>query len=177
MIKIEGNLAIRTIHGRYGPFNVGNLVTPIGDFVVKDAVLDQYNEGQYTGVFGITRIAPAYYSQGTRLVIELRVTIDTMALEAIDALDETAVPATEPDPIDEAPLPKTADVSPPPETEADGKPEDDEVLFGELWPLPSEVKLDPTVNRRDFRRQRDRLKAMGYRFEPVGQTWHLNAAA
>ena len=177
MIKLEGNLGIRTIHGRYGPFNVGNLATPIGDFVVKDAVLDQYNEGQYTGVFGITRIAPAYYSQGTRLVVELRVTLETMALEGIEALDEAAVAPVEPDPIDEPALSAPSKASDEATPELSDAPETDEALFGDLWPLGEVVKLDPTVGRRDFRQQRDRLKACGYRFEPVGQTWHLTTAA
>ena len=46
MITIEGNLAIRTIAGRHGDFNVAKLATSIGDFVIKDALLDQYVEGR-----------------------------------------------------------------------------------------------------------------------------------
>jgi hypothetical protein len=34
MISIAGQLAIRTITGRNGPFNVGRLVTSIGEFVI-----------------------------------------------------------------------------------------------------------------------------------------------
>ena len=44
-------------------------------------------------------------------------------------------------------------------------------LFGFLWPLTSEVKLDATVCRKKFRLQRDQLKALGYAFKPVGQLW------
>ena len=42
MITIPGQLAIKTIHGRNGDFNVGRLATSIGEFVVKNAELDQY---------------------------------------------------------------------------------------------------------------------------------------
>ncbi len=42
MISIPGQLAIKTIHGRNGDFNVGRLATSIGEFVVKNAELDQY---------------------------------------------------------------------------------------------------------------------------------------
>src|SRR3546814_3690087 len=46
MITIPGQLAIKTIHGRNGDFNVGRLATSIGEFVVKNAELDQYREGK-----------------------------------------------------------------------------------------------------------------------------------
>ena len=49
MITIPGQLAIKTIHGRNGDFNVGRLATSIGEFVVKNAELDQYAEGKYDG--------------------------------------------------------------------------------------------------------------------------------
>lgn len=177
MIKIEGNLVIRTINGRYGPFNVGNLSTEIGDFVVKDAALDQYDEGKYTGVFGVTRIAPSYYAQGNRIVVEQRMKIESMALEAIDALDDVAAPIAEPDPIDETPVPAPAAAPPTAEAEGADAVVSEAELFGDLWPLEGAVKLDPTVDRRVFRQQRDWLKANGYRFEAVGQTWHRQEAA
>ena len=50
----------------------------------------------------------------------------------------------------------------------------DAELFGLLWPLADALKLDPTVDRNVFRKQRDRLKAIGYRFEPMGQQWIRN---
>ncbi len=39
MISITGQLAIRTISGRLGLFNVGRLSTSIGEFTIKDALL------------------------------------------------------------------------------------------------------------------------------------------
>ena len=44
-------------------------------------------------------------------------------------------------------------------------------LFGTLWPLQSKVKLDPTVDRQAFRAQRDALKDLGFKFQPLGQLW------
>lgn len=43
MITLPGQLAIKTIHGRNGDFNVGRLSTSIGEFVIKNAELDQYD--------------------------------------------------------------------------------------------------------------------------------------
>ncbi len=41
-IVVPGQLTLRTIRGKNGPFTVGRLSTPIGEFAVKDAELEQY---------------------------------------------------------------------------------------------------------------------------------------
>jgi len=69
MITIPGQLAIKTIHGRNGDFNVGRLATSIGEFVVKNAELDQYREGKYDGDFVIVEIRPSTYNANGRMVI------------------------------------------------------------------------------------------------------------
>jgi len=104
MIKIPGHLAIRTIQGRNGTFNVGRLSTSIGEFVIKDAVLEQHVEGKYHGEFVITDIRASSYSTGGRLVIEIRARLDSMVLEDLDALtayDNAQIDAQSPDPLDE----------------------------------------------------------------------------
>jgi hypothetical protein len=188
MIKLSGVLTIRNIVGRNGPSSVGRLVTEIGEFAVKDTVLDQYDEGKYDGEFGISRIYPTSYIAGGRMVIEIRATLESIALADIETLQEDSESAfTEPDPIDEEKRPLPAGK---PETgvrseEAEsgrfespegidgGTESDDEKLFGTLWPLGPEVKLDTTVDRMVFRKQRERLKALGYKFSAVGQVWKL----
>jgi len=47
MINLPGNLYIRSVHGRDGDYSVGRLVTDIGEFVLRDALLGQYEEGHY----------------------------------------------------------------------------------------------------------------------------------
>ena len=47
----------------------------------------------------------------------------------------------------------------------------DAVLFGTLWPLGDTVKLDTSVDRPLFRRQKERIKALGYAFQASGQRW------
>jgi len=49
--------------------------------------------------------------------------------------------------------------------------ESDAVLFGNLWPLANEIQLDPILDRKRFRRQCTRLKALHYTFQPLGQVW------
>ena len=203
MITIPGQLAIKTIHGRNGDFNVGRLATSIGEFVVKNAELDQYTEGKYEGDFAIAEIRPSTYTANGRMVIEIRALLGGMTLSNIDELsgDEARqLSPQEVDPIDEeaqAPPPATpkapaktkprgprdplVDTTPFGSKPAVASPEasaeaDDAALFGTLWPLGEIVKLDATVDRRVLREQRDRLGVLGYEFAPLSQDWHLATA-
>lgn len=203
MITIPGQLAIKTIHGRNGDFNVGRLATSIGEFVVKNAELDQYTEGKYEGDFVITEISPSTYNANGRMVIEIRARLGGMTLSNIDALSRDEARRLSPqevDPIDEeaqAPVPATPTVETKAKrrssrdplvdttpfgaeqaaTSAEASAEsDDAVLFGALWPLGEIVKLDATVDRRVLREQRDRLGVLGYEFAPLSQDWHLAKA-
>ncbi len=197
MITLPGQLAIKTIHGKNGDFNVGRLATSIGEFVVKNAELDQYREGKYDGDFVIAEIRPATYSANGRMVIEIRAHLGGMTLSSIDTLsgDEASqLSPQEIDPVDEeaqAPTPVTpkansrsardplVDTTPfgGDSTSAPASAEaDDAALFATLWPLSGIVKLDATVDRRVLRRQRDRLDQLGYAFAPLSQDWHLAAA-
>jgi hypothetical protein len=194
MITLPGQLVIRTIHGCNGDFNVGRLKTSIGEFVIKSAELDQYDEGKYDGDFIITEIKPSSYTASGRMVIEVRAHLGGMTISSADDLsgDEAQKLAPqEVDPVDEetaSPAPKVktpvrtkrdprdplVDTTPfgmsePAPPSPDAK---DETLFGLLWPLGEVVKLDATVDRRTLREQRDRLTALGYRFEPLSQDWH-----
>lgn len=203
MITLPGQLAIKTIHGRNGDFNVGRLSTSIGEFVIKNAELDQYGEGKYDGDFVIAEIRPSTYNTGGRMVIEIRALLGGMTLSTIDSLSKDEAHRISPqevDPIDEeaaAPQPAPSAAPPPvatapaPDPLIDTTPfgatppalpesktltdKDDATLFSGLWPLGVTVKLDATVDRRMLRQQRDRLDALGYKFEPLSQDWHLIA--
>src|SRR3546814_20853493 len=63
-IIVSGQLTLRTIRGRNGPFTVGRLTTHLGVFEVKDAELEQYPEGKYDGEFVIRYIYPRAYPTG-----------------------------------------------------------------------------------------------------------------
>ncbi|MBK1492683.1 DUF3275 family protein [Pseudomonas aeruginosa] len=103
-ITVPGQLTLRTIRGRNGPFNVGRLVTPIGKFAVKDAELEQYPEGKYDGEFVIRYIFPKSYPVGDGMRFEIRANLDGMTLHGIDKLsrDEARSFTTQDvDPLDE----------------------------------------------------------------------------
>lgn len=178
-MNINGVLTIRTINGSNGPFNVGRLITDLGEFSVKDTLLEQYEEGRYEGNFNITQIFPASYFAGGLFVVEVRATLKSLSLDGVDDLkpEDTAV-AAEPDPADDRPAPVQAAPEKPEEqaevqadTNVASAEDNDESLFGTLWPLGTQVKLDPTVDRLKFRLQRNRLKDLGYIFDPREQIW------
>jgi hypothetical protein len=196
MITLSGQLAIRTIHGRNGDFNVGRLATAIGEFVIKNAELDQYREGKYDGEFVITEIRPSTYNTSGRMVIEIRAHLGGMTLSSIDPLSSDEAKRLSPqevDPIDEEAQPSVPAATASPEADEGSQASNplidttpfgstvpgtaatesaDVALFGALWPLSDVVKLDATVDRRLLRQQRDRLGTMGYEFAPLSQDWH-----
>ena len=207
MLKLSGALTVKSIDGKNGVFIVGSLVTPIGEFTVKDPLIEQYQDGKYEGDFGISKIYLVSYVSRGRMTVEIRAKIETIALVSLK-ISESQVPSQtgEMDPLDEAPTPtpapepislmtrETHAVQPmplppisavattetvPASTESvsreTGQDDANASLFGPLWPLANEVKLDPTTDRALFRSQRDRLKVLGYKFQPLGQVW-LQAA-
>lgn len=105
-IVVPGQLTLRTIRGKNGPFTVGRLATHLGVFEVKDPELEQYPEGKYDGEFIIRYIFPKSYPVGGGMRFEIRASLDGMTLNGIDKLsrDEARSFATQDvDPLDEEP--------------------------------------------------------------------------
>lgn len=103
-IVVPGQLTLRTIRGRNGPFTVGRLATHLGVFEVKDPELEQYPEGKYDGEFIIRYIFPKSYPVGGGMRFEIRASLDGMTLFGIDKLsrDEARSFAVQDvDPLDE----------------------------------------------------------------------------
>lgn len=124
MIRVDGQLVVKSIPGRFGTFNVARLVTSFGEFAVKDSMLEQYSEGKYEGSFVIAHIGPSSYSTGSgRTVIEVRARLDSMTLNEMDSLsqaDTELLEQKEPDPLDEErghpPAQPKVTAAPPPST-------------------------------------------------------------
>lgn len=224
-IQIPGTLVIKTITGRYGDFNTAKLSTSIGEFVIKDAVLDQYTAGRYEGSFLIQQIKPSYYSTaGGTLIVEIRAYLESMSLDGFDATVTTddemiqdpieeespQAPSLVPEPVEiETPTSKIppAEISTPSledkitfitvgdktqkaqskpqaqspeempfgmtkeELEQQAVPDPDKALFGLIWPLGQEVRLDATVDRLTQRSQVARLRELGYEMDIKSQMW------
>lgn len=116
-LRIDGTLLVKKISSRNGPFCIGELHTDIGEFKVKDSIIDQFKEGRYAGKFWISQIYPHSYFAFGKVIIEIRAKLadvqiddeaalqkDSETAQEIDpAREETAVkPMAKPDPV--APL-------------------------------------------------------------------------
>ncbi|MCX9158124.1 DUF3275 family protein [Niveibacterium sp. 24ML] len=100
-VRIQGTLTVKRINGANGPFCVGSLVSEIGEFRVKDAVLEQFEEGAYQGTFWIAQIFPSSYITNGRMVVEIRAKLADLQIDEHDAKAQ-ATPEQEPDPVNEA---------------------------------------------------------------------------
>ncbi|CAM2175026.1 DUF3275 family protein [Burkholderia orbicola] len=187
MISLSGTLDVRTIKGSNGPFQVGELTTSVGEFKVKDKVLEQFEPGAYTGTFLIDKIYPHSYVWYGKVTVEIRARLADVQLDNDEPFSETGqIPAsTEPDPADEERVPGTstgtATTARADETAstAQAGSESGELYLPDLFGTEladaivagDPVKLDPTVDRGVFRQQRDQLRAFGYAFQASTQTW------
>ena len=54
--SLPGTLNVIERNGRNGPFTVAELNTDVGVFKIKHRVLEQFDQGAYSGVFIVTRI-------------------------------------------------------------------------------------------------------------------------
>ncbi len=190
MINMEGVLTIRVINGRNGAFSVGELETSIGKFAVKDVTLDQYDQGTYKGLFTVARILPSNYTpRGSCYTIhEIRAYLDSFTLYDIDNKPVDDIPLVE-DPLEEESVPAKNENQRQSEQSVCAEKKqirrqskmpinDDDFdesklsdLFGILYPLGVEIKLDSTCGREIFRQQKNYLKQNGYSFIPMKQIW------
>lgn len=130
MITLPGELSIKTIHGRNGPFNIGRLVVSLGMFTVKDAELDQFKEGKYEGDFVIKAIRQHPVPTEAGMFMQLRAHLSGMTLHGIDKLSESeasTIGAQEQDPAEEETKPVTASINaaPSPNTNDERAPNED----------------------------------------------------
>jgi len=190
MIRLEGQLLVRKIKGRNGPFCVADLVTDNGEFKVKDALIDQFDEGTYHGEFFVSKFFLASYTAFGRLVTELRVQLADLQIKGSSGLPAQARrDPVEPDPAEEEPrrLSRRArdEERPKPARRAHGtkvrNSEADEAaadleLFGEeiyeKLRAREPLKLDPSIDDRvRFRRQTARMHELNYEFISKTQSW------
>ncbi len=175
MIKIEGEMIVNTIDGRYGPFNTAVLYSSIGDFVVKYKGLDEFNSGQYTGTFVVLKTYTRIRKFGVSKIIEPIVEIESVELDSALEGEQRALPDAIVDPIiEDQILDNKADE--PTQKLKLPEPDDADVdvieIFGDIYPFDDAVKLDPTVERTLLRQQAAYLKCHGYKYNAKEQTWY-----
>jgi hypothetical protein len=117
MVKAENALLrVKRINGRNGTFCVADLSTDFGRFKVKEAFLDQFEEGEYEVTAWITEIFLGQYIAYGKAVSEVRAQLHDLQ---VLSEDQRPVPAeaAEVDPLDErapppVPEPLPATVAP-----------------------------------------------------------------
>lgn len=178
MITVNGVLTVKEISGANGKFCTGDLNTSIGEFKVKEAILDQFEEGRYEGEFVIERFYLSSYVWRGKSTTDIRAKVTDIRLDNAEEGEVDVSPLPEQDPATEnvAELVSGAIAA----ATRGNIAESDELsklfdLFGtELAQAITDkatVKLDPTVDRSVFREQRDKLKSLGYSFQAISQSW------
>ena len=189
MLQVNGTLTVKKIHGAKGAFSVGDLVTEVGTFKIKDALLDQFEEGRYQGAFAISSIYLSSYIWRGKSMTDIRANLVDVQLDEVgEVAPDVAPPQEEPDPIEEdaartqaiPAIESSAEttvvvLTPAGQVDVDPALEALVKLFGaelgaKVWKREG-IKLDPTVDRGLFREQRDHLKELGYRFDAKAQAW------
>lgn len=197
-VWVNGNLSVQRIQSVNGEFSVGKLDCDIGVLNVKDPYLDQFETGVYAGRFALSKVFSHGYAARTGcFIVETRALIDeyiihsdepesvdvNIALAEVDPLVsdppaslpaksvETRKPIATPIPV--AAIPTASDLF---GLSTAVVPADPMVeLFGELWPLGTTVKLDPTTIRSDPVGHRARVRYLsehGYAFRASSQSYH-----
>ena len=186
MITMNGEINVRTIDGRYGPFNVGTLKTDIGEFAIKDKVLEELSEGSYEARCVIDQIRPNGFLMGNRFAVELLASLydvdllqdeaDASASQAIVEIDPVEEELTEQpgsrEPGEQADVPAEAMLG---DKKLGDEQCDARELFGHLWPCGDSVQLDPTIDRVSLRAQIHYLKQQGYQYQASSKAWFLSS--
>jgi len=209
MISLPGELVVSTKNGKFGNFNVAKLITSIGEFTLKDKMLEQIDAGNYQGVFVLKSIKSSAYTYGNRTIIECCAYVEDMQLTDYANFENPIL--SDHEDKEEAnhnckkiqqhkeiiePEPQINSVSQfnsepqinsvpqfnnelqinsiPQFNSVEVESNSDQELFGCLWPLGHEVKLDSSVERMTLRAQKERLIQLNYSFDFKSQTWRKN---
>ena len=188
--SLPGTLNVIERNGRNGPFTVAELNTDVGVFKIKHRVLEQFDQGAYSGVFIVTRIYnQSNFSKG-QIWVSLCADLDWDAWQMMAQSEQvqvsTSMAVAEIVGEDEETHPPAAAAATPTEPAAKAAPpmDDDEAVadMATLQRLLADhaayVKLDASIEDRTlFRQLRDALKEAGYRFDGNNQSWFLPQVA
>ena len=194
MILLDGTVTNKIINGVNGDFSVGTFQTEIGKFKIRSALLDQFEEGEYSVRAAVNKFdLNSYQSKRNGIIItEIEAHVDT--LELIDGdikpVDQVSI---EPDASLEKESSVTKTITADAELKKSVKPASGKIvlsnkkakshsepqnankaelekLFGHLWPLGNEVKLDTTLPRPMIIKQKSYLSGC-YDFNAKTQIW------
>ena len=142
----------------------------LGEFNVRDERIQSLDVGEHPGMFEIAGIEPGYGVIKGKVFFAIVAVLKTIAFTFTAPQTKNAQQASSVQ--NELPLPTNISTLPTANKEADeeSEPNEDEEIFGTLWPLQNEVKLDASLPRMQLRSQAERLRQLGYRCDN-DQVW------
>lgn len=196
MIILEGTITNKIITGSNGDFSVGSFNTEIGQFKIKSQLLDQFEEGDYQVRVSVTKLSLNTYVVRRSGITITEIVADIDAIDVIDAdikqiVDEGIEQDASVDDVSDNVEQEADDKEVPKESVKPEKDKsvkikktetsttvdsDDESLaaaelFGLLWPIGESVKLDTTLPRAIFIKQKEYLYDRGFSFDLKTQIW------
>ena len=174
-VAIRGLLEIKQLNGRYGPFPVAWLDSPLGRFRINDSWIETLDAGEYRGTFHAYELSlygyRAYGEQRTCIAAKIA------QYELDDYADSgTPEPQWETDPLEE----EAAAVDPGFSRElpqSAGGDQDEAILllqsFDGDWQYGADYKIDTTLPRADIIACRNALKALNYAIDVKTQSYRL----
>ena len=174
-VAIRGLLEIKQLNGRYGPFPVAWLDSPLGRFRINDSWIETLDAGEYRGTFHVYELSlygyRAYGEQRTCIAAKI-------AWYELDDYADSATPEPqwETDPLEE----EAAAVDPGFSRElpqSAGGDQDEAILllqsFDGDWQYGADYKIDTTLPRADIIACRNALKALDYAIDVKTQRYRL----
>lgn len=187
-VSFEGNLKVTYVNGRFGSFPVGTLFTDVGNFTVRDAWLETLTEGEYSGIFNVSKLSLYSYQAFGELRTSIKATIETYHLDDYSD-DSNSFEEEMPDPI-ESELAKEElknfsrdnTFRQDEENLSTNNQIDDKTIeasvnlllshfSGDKWELGDDYRIDSTLSRADIIQCKQALQLLGYHFEPKLQLW------
>ena len=174
-VALTGILEIKQLNGRFGPFPVAWLDSPLGRFRINDSWIETLDPGEYRGTFHAYELSlygyRAYGEQRTCIAAKIaQYELDDYADSA------TPEPQWETDPLEE----EAAVVDPGFSRELSqsaGGDQDEAILllqsFDGDWQYGADYKIDTTLPRTDIIACRNALKALGYAIDVKTQRYRL----
>ena len=163
-VALAGVLEIKQLNGRFGPFPVAWLDSPIGRFRINDSWIESLDPGEYRGTFHAYELALYGYRAFGEQRTCIAAKIAWYELDDYDADSSAPEVQWETDPLEEeAELDPGFVREPPPAVT--GEQDEAVVLlqsFDGDWQYGADYKIDTTLPRTDIIACRNALKALGY---------------
>ena len=169
-MKMNGDVSIIEVEGRYGPFKVAQVQSKLGLFELSSEELEDLSVGDFQGSFYAEKISMrSFVCRSGAVMTKLVIQASDIVLDA-ELEQEVATQVKQEKPKLRS---KLRGLNTP---KKQAQPESKLACFDEdvqkAIKAGGVVRLDPTVSRNSLRKQADMLKVLGYYYEVEQQAWY-----